>query len=66
LATGKSCPTGLLKNIRAKQAGTYKWRKPTAHTQAERAMELLTQGMTRKAAVQEVGRSVHRVRQNSG
>jgi DNA invertase Pin-like site-specific DNA recombinase len=53
---------------RAKVAGAYKGRKPTARAQAERVMELLTQGMTREAAAKEVGigvTSVYRILQNN-
>jgi DNA invertase Pin-like site-specific DNA recombinase len=52
---------------RAKLAGAYKGRKPTARAQAERVMELLAQGMTREAAAKEVGigvTSVYRILQS--
>jgi DNA invertase Pin-like site-specific DNA recombinase len=52
---------------RAQQAGAYKGRKPTARAQAERVLELLTQGNTREAVAREVGigvASVYRILQS--
>ncbi len=49
---------------RAKQAGAYKGRKPTARAKSDQVVELLRQGMTRNAVARETGigvASVYRI-----
>ncbi|BCG62376.1 MAG: hypothetical protein methR_P0017 [Methyloprofundus sp.] len=53
---------------KAKAAGKYKGRKPTARAKSEQILELIGQGMTKKAVAEELGigvASVYRVLKNT-